>query len=280
MLTSDVTRDKNGMLLRVERKTVSERLKRIRIPPAWKNVMVDPDADAVMVATGIDAKGRRQYIYSPEHLAESKHRKFAKIRKLIEEHEDIRSEIEQTLNNKRTSYKDREAALVAYLIYETGIRPGSNTDTLADVQAYGATTLQLRHVKLASNGVRLKFIGKKGVAQNVLVTNPYLVNEIRKRKMSTTAYTTLLFDCSSTKLRQFVGGLGSNAYTPKDLRTMRGTILAMELIGWRVRIPSTKKGKKEIVNTMLDKVAKQLGNTRAVTRSAYVDPAVYSRFVN
>lgn len=280
MLTDKVVRNSQGRLLKVDNGKVPEHLKRIRIPPAWENLMVETSPYEALVATGIDSKGRRQYLYSPEHVADSKANKFAKVRRLIEEHEDIRSEIEMTINDSGVSHKTREAALVAYLIYETGIRPGSNSDTQADVKAFGATTLQLRHVKPATNGVRLKFVGKKGVKQSVLVTNPYLVEVMLERKESTTAYTTPLFECSSSKLREFVSTLGEGDYTPKDLRTMRGTMLAMDLIGWRVRIPKTKEARKRVVNDMLDKVASKLGNTRAVTKSAYVDPSVYSKFLN
>lgn len=278
MLTTDVIRNEKGLIVKVNGKLASLRLRKTRVPPAWTGISVDPDPKATLLAVGYDSKGRKQYLYSPEHLAASKDAKFKKVRQLIEEHEDVRSEIEEAINDKRVEKKTKEAALVAYLIYETGIRPGSNTDTQGEVQAYGATTLQLRHVKPTETGVRLKFIGKKGVAQSVAVTNPFLVEELKERKEGTTSYTTPLFNCSSGKLREFVKGLGSGGYTPKDLRTMRGTILAIDLIGWRKLIPKTKKRRKEVVNEMLDKVAKQLGNTRAVTRSAYVDPVVYQQF--
>lgn len=280
MLTDKVVRNSQGRLLKVNNGKVPDHLKRIRIPPAWEDLMVETDPDEALVATGYDVKGRRQYLYSPEHVNNAKEQKFIKIRKMIEEHEEIRSEIESMINDHSLTYKTTEAAMVAYLIYETGIRPGSTSDTLADVQAYGATTLQLRHVKPATNGVRLKFTGKKGVKQSVLVTNPFLVEVMLERKLETTAYTTPLFDCSSAKLREVVSMLGDGSYTPKDLRTMRGTMLAMDLIGWRVRVPKTKKARKKVVNDMLDKVASKLGNTRAITKSAYVDPAVYSRFVD
>ena len=38
--------------------------KRLVIPPAWTNVMIAEDPNASLVATGLDAKGRKQYRYS------------------------------------------------------------------------------------------------------------------------------------------------------------------------------------------------------------------------
>jgi len=278
MLYGNVVRDKKGALKSIDGKRVPNHLKTTRIPPAWTDLEVDPSPGATLIAMGTDVKGRRQYLYSPEHFAYAKNEKFKKVRKLIEEHEDVRSQIEEDINDHSTDPATMECALVSYLIYETGIRPGSNAETLGDVQAYGATTLQLRHVKPCARGVRLQFIGKKGVKQNVLVTNPYLVKELIFRKGLTTAYSTPVFDCPAHKLRVYIKTLGTQEYNPKDLRTMRGTLLAIDLISWRKRIPATKKGRKEIVNNMLDKVAGQLGNTRAVARSAYVDPTVYEDF--
>lgn len=255
-------------------------LKNLRIPPAWVRVTVDPDPKATCVATGYDAAGRLQRLYSPDHVARAKSNKFERVRGLLREWEDIRTQIELDINDKTVTGKDREAALVAYLIYETGIRPGSNTDTLAKTKAYGATTIQLRHVKICQRGVRLQFVGKKGVSQNVLVTNPYLVKEIAKRKSSTTSWSTRLFDASSSKVNQYIGTLGSGCYTAKDFRTACGTSLAIELLGSRKRLPASKKGRKELLNDTLDRVAKKLGNTRAVARGSYVDPVVLDKILS
>ena len=252
----------------------------VRIPPAWTDVLVDPDPDARILATGVDLAGRKTKLYAAWHHAESKGSKFERIRALLTEWEDIRTQIEADLNRRDISEKHRECALIALLTYDTGIRPGSNTDTLAQVKAYGATTLQLRHVKPCQRGVRLQFVGKKGVRQNILVTNPYLVRVFMKRKRATTAWTTPLFTYSASSLRDYFKTLGSGEYSPKDFRTACGTHLALELIGNRQRFPKSQTRRKQIINNVLDKVARKLGNTRAVSRSAYVDPVVVEQFMN
>lgn len=240
----------------------------------WTDVMVDEELGAKLIATGVDAAGRKTRLYSPEHHAQAKGEKFERVRALLTEWEDIRTQIEGEINDT-----GREEALVAHLIYCTGMRPGSTADTLAKVQAYGATTLQLRHVKPCSRGVRLKFIGKKGVQQNVLVTDPHLVRVMLGRKAATTAYTTPLFRCSAGKLNAYIATLGSGEYTAKDFRTARGTSLALELLGKRKRLPVSTTKRKKYLNGILDRVAAQLGNTRAVSRNSYVDPAILERVI-
>jgi len=283
MLTTKYTRVE-GWVKRVNGKKAPEHLLKLRIPPAWTDVEVDPDPKAVVIAIGFDAAGRKQRLYSAAHVAGAKSAKFERIRGLLAEREDIRTEIESSLNNPKVRGKEREAYLAAYLIYETGIRPGSTGSAYGNnsqegTETFGATTLQLRHVKECAKGVRLKFIGKKGVAQNLLVTNPYLVEEFLRRKRATLAYKTWLFDVSSSKVNQVIKELGSEGYTAKDLRTALGTSIALDELEGRKRWPKTKKGRKQVINDAIDKVASKLGNTRAISRSAYVDPAVLDEFV-
>ena len=43
-----------------------KRIRSLAIPPAWKNVWICPRPDGHLQATGIDAKGRKQYKYHPD----------------------------------------------------------------------------------------------------------------------------------------------------------------------------------------------------------------------
>ncbi len=54
------------------RRIQDERLERIEalvIPPAWEDVWISANAAARLQATGIDAAGRRQYLYHPDFRA-------------------------------------------------------------------------------------------------------------------------------------------------------------------------------------------------------------------
>lgn len=42
-----------------------ERIGALVIPPAWSEVWICPDPDGHLQAVGIDAAGRRQYLYQP-----------------------------------------------------------------------------------------------------------------------------------------------------------------------------------------------------------------------
>jgi DNA topoisomerase I len=255
---------------------------KLAVPPAWTGVKYNLDATADRQVVGIDSAGRKHWLYSLEHVARAKGEKFERVRALLSEHEDIRTQIEGDLNEPgRLSRIDREASLVAMLVFETGIRPGSNAEAalVTGIKAYGATTLQVRHVKPSPKGLRLVFVGKKGVGQSVLVTNPYLVRVFLDRKARAVSPRQSLFKCSATSLNKYIGGLGSGIFSAKDFRTAVGTKLALEELGDRKRFPRTKKGIKAILNAALDRVARKLGNTRSVARSAYVDPEILQDYV-
>ncbi len=262
-------------VVEVQGKPPLECVRKLRIPPAWYKVKVTTyHIPGKAIATGYDEAGRRQYLYHPDDVAHNKAAKFRKVMGLLEEWDDIRSEI--MLGVRR----GKEEALVALLIHDTGMRPGGEGDTKAAVKAYGATTLLLRHVKPSAKGCRLKFIGKKGVPQNVSVQDPHLANEFLDRKGVGESPRAKLFQTDCGKLRAYFRTLGSGQFTPKDFRTACGTRLALELLGKRKLLPKAKTKRKKLVNDALDKVAKQLGNTRAISRSAYVDPQILVRILD
>ena len=60
-------RDADGREITEESKL--ERIHALAIPPAWRDVWINPSARAKLQATGIDAAGRKQYLYHPEFRA-------------------------------------------------------------------------------------------------------------------------------------------------------------------------------------------------------------------
>ena len=46
-----------------------ERIEKLAIPPAWKNVWISPSGRGKLQATGYDKAGRKQYIYHVDFRA-------------------------------------------------------------------------------------------------------------------------------------------------------------------------------------------------------------------
>lgn len=274
---NEVVRNTEGRILRIKGRpgAIPKHLKDLRIPPAWTDVQVNADPNAKLFVVGYDIAGRQQRIYSSMHTEKAASQKFKRVRRLLECREDIRSQIEYDLLHSEWS----EEALVAYLIYETGIRPGSDRDTKAAKTAFGATTLQARHIKPKESGrVYLTFTGKKGVVNSLKVTNPHLVKELLQRKEAAEGiYTTPVFNTTDNLVRQYMDALTDGEFTPKDLRAMRANLLAIELSKGR-RVPSSETKRKKLVREIVKKVSDVMGHSPAVCRNAYIDPMVFTRF--
>src|SRR6266516_488450 len=68
-----------------------ERIRALVIPPAWQNVWISPSATAKLQATGVDAAGRRQYLYHADFRAQQEQAKFDRLIRFAERLPDLRA---------------------------------------------------------------------------------------------------------------------------------------------------------------------------------------------
>ena len=243
-----------------------------RIPPAWTHVQVALDATADLIVKGRDGKGRQQCIYSESHVTRQAAMKFSRITELREKQRKLEVEIEKDTQSKDGNI--RENAAVLRLINSTGIRPGSDNDTQAKKQAYGATTLEGRHVIAQKRGVRLRFVGKKGVDLDIPVTDAKVAKDLIARKQAA-GNKGRLFDTTANKLRNYTHSKDGGSFKPKDFRTAKGTNTAVDLIS-KMKIPKTTAEYKRAVRAVAKQVSAVLGNTPTVALQSYIDPTVFS----
>ena len=257
-----------------DRSNLPEHLKKVRLPPAWTDLQFNPDPEANLMAIGKDSKGRDQYVYNSKFVQANQAAKFARTR---EAERKFDSMVEQTVKDQRSRDPvKREHALVAELVFRTGIRPGSDDDTGASKRAFGATTLEVRHVVPLKRGVRLRFTGKKGVSLDIPVPDGSLADELVRRKESATDSKAKLFDVTDNSLRDYVKTLDGGDFKTKDIRTALGSKLAREHVASVKKPPSNEKEYKAVVREVAKRVASVLGNTPAVCLSAYIDPSTFT----
>ena len=252
-----------------------EHLKKSAIPPAWTNVQINPDPDADLQVTGFDSKGRMHSRYSESHAHRQAERKFQRISELMEKERTVRRENEAAM--KSDDPMKREAAAVTSLIFATGLRPGSERDTGAKRQAYGATTLEGRHVVESPDGVRLKFVGKKGVDLDIPVKDAAVASMLVERKQAA-GNAGKLFHATDSDLRDHVHSLDGGKFKPKDLRTLRGTSEAAKMIRAKPGCCKDEKEYKRAVKEVAVAVSEKLGNTPAIALKAYIAPSVFSQW--
>src|ERR671922_2298968 len=67
-----------------------ERIEALAIPPAWRDVWISPRPTAKLQATGMDAAGRRQYLYHADFRAQQEQAKYEKLVRFAERLPDLR----------------------------------------------------------------------------------------------------------------------------------------------------------------------------------------------
>jgi DNA topoisomerase-1 len=243
----------------------------VKVPPAWVNVQYFSDPKSKLWVKGQDSKGRDQYLYNPEHVSKSASDKFARVRAMNKKYPEMAKEIARDVST------GNERAIVLWLIATTGIRPGNTKDTKAEVEAYGAINLEGRHVVGKAGNLSLQFVGKKGVDLNIPVKDAGVARMLLKRKKEA-GDDGKLFNITEKMLLTYSQSLGDGAgFQTKDFRTRLGTQIAMDAMKGKT-YPSNMKEYRKMVRMVGDAVAAQLGNTRSVALSNYVNPAIFEKW--
>ncbi len=77
-----------------------ERIKMLRIPPAWENVWISPTANGHIQATGIDQRGRKQYRYHEKWQTARNATKFDKMLQLGAILPQLREQVQKDLRKQ------------------------------------------------------------------------------------------------------------------------------------------------------------------------------------
>jgi DNA topoisomerase-1 len=156
-----------------------------------------------------------------------------------------------------------------------GLRPGGEGETGAEKKAYGASTLEGRHVVVDAVGnTRLQFVGKKGVNLDLPVTNPTLAKDLKERAEKV-GENGKLFDTSDDNLRRYVKTLNGGGFKVKDFRTHLGTSTAADLVK-AGKAPTTPAEYKRRVLEVAKSVSQILGNTPSIALASYINPVVFA----
>lgn len=242
----------------------------LKIPPAWEGVVYNDDPDADLLVRGVDAKGRGQYIYSKKFTETQAANKFARIKAMDEKFESMRS-----LNEaNRAIPETKENADCMKVIMETGIRPGSDSDTGASKKAYGATTLLGQHVKETPSGVRLQYVGKKGVDLDIPIEDKETADMLLSRAM-VAGSDGRIFNTDAGSLSAYSHSLDASGPKTKDFRTYLGTSTAREMVK-SMPVPKSPTAYKKAVREVATRVSTKLGNTPTIALQSYIAPEVFS----
>jgi DNA topoisomerase-1 len=262
----------NGSL--VKKTDLIMRFNSLVIPPAWKSVWISPAENGHLQATGIDIKGRKQYIYHPEWQQMQHENKFARIAEFGKALPCIRKNIRKDIRKRRYT-KEKIVAIALQLMEETLIRAG-NSYYRDQNNSYGLTTLKNKHVQIQGSAIFFNFRGKKGVLHKIKVSDRSLAKQLKNVKeipgQSLFQYVDKDGSISvldSGDLNKYIQQCTKQDFTSKDFRTWYGTVWAFRKLCELGSFENQTQFKRNILE-MYDFVASKLGNTRSVCKKYYV----------
>lgn len=220
-----------------------------------------------------DTKGRKIHKYSSSEIYKNYLEKYKRNQLFTKNYESIISQIKKDINIKT---KEGQAALILYIIYKTGLRVGSESDTKADQKAFGISTLLNKHVKLLPNNkIKLDFIGKKGVQNSTIISDSLIYDSLKKLKGKN--WSNKIFDVSSSYVRGYLNSI-DDRFNIKDFRTLKAYSIAKKEIEKRKGPATDEKTFAKWQKEVADIVADKLGNTRAVALNDYIDPSLWNKW--
>jgi len=276
--------DADGTELRDE--APLQRIRALAIPPAWTEVWICADPRGHLQASGRDARGRKQYRYHPQWSAVRDDGKFDRVVAFAAALPKLRRTLHRDLRAGGFP-RNKVLAIVVSVLAETLIRVG-NSEYARSNRSYGLTTLRTRHVAFVRGGrARFHFRGKGGQEHDVVLDDARLVQLLRRcQQLPGQALFQYRDDdgnvvpVDSGEVNAYLREATGEDFTAKDFRTWGGTLAAFQRFACTPLprsadgSPGSEHAHVAVQNAVIREVAQALGNTPAVCRKSYIDPAV------
>jgi DNA topoisomerase-1 len=248
-----------------------DRLNAIGLPPAYEGAWFCADPDGHLQATGVDARGRKQYRYHLDFRARRENAKYEGLLEFGKVLPRLRRRVEQDLR-KRELCREAVLAAVVRLLDTEHIRIG-NEEYAKSNRSYGATTLRTRHLRRTGHGLMMRFVGKHGIIHEVKITDTNL-KRICRRCQELPGQ--MLFQyvngdgdpkpITSGDVNEYIKTATGGEFTAKHFRTWSASVIALE------QMLKKREDARITVKTVIEPVAEALGNTPAISRKSYVHP--------
>jgi DNA topoisomerase IB len=272
---------------RISDQEVLDRISELAIPPAWQDVWICPWPMGHIQATGVDAAGRKQYLYHQKWRERQDKKKFDSMVRFAQALPDMRAQVERDLRGKGVS--ERRVLAAAVRLLDRGFLRIGGESYAEDNDSYGLATMRKDHVTVADNdAINFDFTGKSGIRHVRYVVDEPVAEIVRELKRRRGGGDELLAyrdekgrwrDIKSPDIRAYVKEAAGDEYTAKDFRTWAGTVLAaVALAATDPERRKVKTANKRMITSAVKEVAYFLGNTPAVARAGYIDPRVFDRF--
>jgi DNA topoisomerase I len=258
------------------------RIESLVIPPAWREVHISPDPEHKIQAWGRDAAGRKQYIYSRDHVARRESRKWRRVLDYGLALPLLRDKTNLHLKQP-PHHRDRVLATVVRLMSRACFRVGSERYAVQN-RTFGICTLSKSHLRVEGNTLHFHYAGKRRIHQRRIVADTPLVEIVGEMLLLPGSRLFQYRDeggrvrpVTAGSVNSYLGRILGRRYTSKDLRTFGGTVRAATVLA-ELGPPATPREARGNIALCCRLVALELGNTPAIARSAYIHPVVLRQY--
>ena len=288
-------------------KNIIERLDKLYIPPAYKDLIVAKAESNKIQVIGTDTRGRRQYIYNPTYTKKRNSRKYDDVMDLGKSIIKIEKDNTTMLNElSKKPYSqwvlpDDYIPIIIYMLRTYNFRIG-NECYANDNDSYGITTLKKEHIHFLGTGkasdaskFKIEFVGKKGIINTYTDKNSQISN-LLKLLITHASSDGYLFKYETEKKdnhesntkhdsQQFITPEHIhtffqdkyNAYiTPKMFRTWYGNFHMLNYLNKiykedKLKPRMLKTEIRDLVKSCSEHVSDKLNNTPTISKKSYID---------
>ena len=264
---------------------VLARIAELVIPPAWEDVWICPYPMGHIQATGVDARGRKQYRYHDKWRERRDQEKFDSMIAFARALPLMRKRVQRQLRRDGID-RDRVLAAAVRLLDRGFFRVGGE-DYAVENETYGLATMHKSHVAIVNGSIVFDYPAKSGKRRVQNVVDPEVQEIVAALKRRRGGSPELLAykeggrwaDVKSADINAYVKQVTGGDFSAKDFRTWNATVLAAVALAVSGEAATrSKTARKRAVARAVKEVSHYLGNTPAVCRASYIDPRIFDRF--
>jgi DNA topoisomerase-1 len=267
----------------VEDEKILARIRKLRIPPAWRDVRIARGDGAPLQCVGVDKKGRTQYLYHPRFRAHREEEKFKRVVEFGEALPALRRRVRADLKTGDELQRQRVLATMVRLIDQGFFRIGNDKSAKSE-STFGLSTIRGSHVRVDGGVLLFDYVGKwrkkhKRAIDDAEVAQ--VVATLKKTggaKLFKFAQNGRLIAVKDRYVNDYIQSAIGENFTAKDFRTWAGTLLCSIALAMQGQ-GTSKAERKRRMRKAIVATAEQLGNTPAVCRSSYICPRLLDEYM-
>ncbi|PPJ25963.1 DNA topoisomerase IB [Nocardia nova] len=155
--------DENGFA--VTDPEATQRIDDLVIPPAWRKVWICPHAHGHIQAVGVDAAGRRQYLYHEQWRRGCDEEKFDRMLEVAAQLPSLREQVGADLRRSGLDRRRVEAVVIGLL--DRGVFRIGSEEYAEENGTRGVATLLHEQVRVSGKEMRFDYVAKGGIRRRL-----------------------------------------------------------------------------------------------------------------